>query len=73
MKPPASSSNAYESRRRAATLETRDDTLEMIAKRCGFGTSETLRRVFHRRVGVTPDSYRRRFRVVSSATAGDVA
>jgi transcriptional regulator GlxA family with amidase domain len=54
-------------------LETRDDTLEMIAKRCGFGTSETLRRVFLRRVGVTPDSYRRRFRVVSPATAGDVA
>jgi transcriptional regulator GlxA family with amidase domain len=54
-------------------LETSDDTLEVIARRCGFGTSETLRRVFLRRISVTPDSYRRRFRVVSSATTGDVA
>lgn len=45
-------------------LETTDDTLEVVARRCGFGTAETLRRVFHRRLGVAPDFYRRRFRVV---------
>jgi transcriptional regulator GlxA family with amidase domain len=45
-------------------LETTDDTLECIAVRCGLGTGETLRRVFQRRLNVTPDSYRRRFRVV---------
>jgi transcriptional regulator GlxA family with amidase domain len=44
-------------------LETTDDTLDVIATRCGFGTAETLRRSFHRRLGVAPDSYRRRFRV----------
>ena len=44
-------------------LETTDDTLDTIAARCGFGTAETLRRSFHRRLGVAPDSYRRRFRV----------
>ena len=44
-------------------LETTADTLEVIAARCGFGTAETLRRSFHRRLGVPPDAYRRRFKV----------
>jgi transcriptional regulator GlxA family with amidase domain len=43
-------------------LETTPDTLDVIATRCGFGTAETLRRTFQRRLNVTPDSYRRRFR-----------
>jgi transcriptional regulator GlxA family with amidase domain len=47
-------------------LETTDDTLERIAVRCGFGTGETLRRVFRRRLNVSPDSYRRSFRVIIS-------
>ena len=34
-----------------------------IAERCGFGTAETLRRTFQRRLDVAPDAYRRRFRV----------
>jgi len=42
-------------------LETTDETLDVIAAECGLGTGETLRRVFHRRLGVTPDAYRRRF------------
>jgi len=46
-------------------LETSHDTLDVIALRCGFGTAETLRRVFQRRMSVAPDSYRRRFRVVA--------
>ena len=46
-------------------LETTADTLEVIAARCGFGTAETLRRSFQRRLGVAPDGYRRRFRVVA--------
>ena len=44
-------------------LETTDDTLEAVAGRCGFGTAETLRRAFNRRLGVSPDAYRRRFGV----------
>jgi transcriptional regulator GlxA family with amidase domain len=47
-------------------LETTEDTLDVIARRCGFGTAETLRRVFQRRIGVAPDSYRRRFRVTTA-------
>ncbi len=43
-------------------LETTSDTLEVVASRCGFGSAETLRRTFQRRLNVTPDSYRRRFR-----------
>jgi transcriptional regulator GlxA family with amidase domain len=46
-------------------LESAGDTLDVIASRCGFGTAETMRRSFHRRLGVAPDSYRRRFRAVS--------
>ena len=42
-------------------LESTDDNLEVIAARCGFGTSETLRRAFHRRLRTSPDAYRRRF------------
>ncbi len=47
-------------------LETTDDTLDVVADRCGFGTAETLRRVFQRRLSVAPDFYRRRFRVVAN-------
>jgi transcriptional regulator GlxA family with amidase domain len=43
-------------------LETTNDTLDVIAARCGFGTAESLRRVTQRRLGVAPDAYRRRFR-----------
>jgi transcriptional regulator GlxA family with amidase domain len=46
-------------------LETTSDTLDRIAVRCGFGTAESLRRVTQRRLGVTPDAYRRRFRTIT--------
>lgn len=42
-------------------LEETDDTVVAIAGRCGFGTAETMRRNFVRRVGVSPDQYRRTF------------
>ena len=42
-------------------LETTGDTLDVVAARCGLGSAETLRRVFHRYLGVAPDAYRRRF------------
>ena len=47
-------------------LETTSDTLEAIAARCGFGSAETLRRAFRRRLDVTPDDYRRRFRTAGA-------
>jgi transcriptional regulator GlxA family with amidase domain len=42
-------------------LEQTDDTVMTIANRCGFGTAETMRRNFIRRVGVSPDQYRKAF------------
>jgi transcriptional regulator GlxA family with amidase domain len=48
-----------EAARRA--LEETGDTIEAIARRCGFGTGESLRRTFATRLGVTPDAYRQRF------------
>lgn len=49
-----------EAAQRALTLGS--DPVETIARRCGFGTAETMRRAFHRRAGVTPADYRDRFR-----------
>ena len=43
-------------------LETTGDTLDVVAERCGLGSAETLRRVFHRHLATSPDAYRRRFR-----------
>lgn len=42
-------------------LETAGDSVEQVALRCGFGTVETMRRVFRRRLGVSPGDYRERF------------
>lgn len=42
-------------------LEETDDTVLAIAARCGFGTAETMRRNFIRRIGVPPDQYRKMF------------
>jgi transcriptional regulator GlxA family with amidase domain len=42
-------------------LETTDLQLEQIARRSGFGTVETLRRAFGRRLRVSPSDYRERF------------
>ena len=43
-------------------LESGDLPVESVALRAGFGTVETLRRAFRRRVGVSPVDYRSRFR-----------
>lgn len=42
-------------------LESSADTVEVIARRCGFGTAETMRRTLARHIGVSPDAYRQRF------------
>jgi transcriptional regulator GlxA family with amidase domain len=46
-------------------LEEGADPVEVISARCGFGTPETMRRAFSRRVGVAPAAYRGRFRTVN--------
>ena len=42
-------------------LETTATPVATVAAQCGFGTVETLRRAFARRVGVSPGAYRERF------------
>jgi transcriptional regulator GlxA family with amidase domain len=42
-------------------LEGSHAPVETIATECGFGTVETMRRAFHRRLGVGPADYRSRF------------
>ncbi len=43
-------------------LEAGDLPVESVARLAGFGTVETMRRAFRRRVGVSPVDYRSRFR-----------
>lgn len=43
-------------------LERTNASVEQIAARCGMGTATTLRRHFHRAVGVSPTAYRSAFR-----------
>lgn len=61
MTPAAYVENARVERARIA-LESGDLPVEEIARLAGFGTVETLRRAFRRRVGVSPIDYRTRFR-----------
>ncbi|MFF9644588.1 GlxA family transcriptional regulator [Kitasatospora aureofaciens] len=48
-------------------LEDTDDGIEEIARSCGYGTPEAMRRAFVRSLAAPPAEYRRRFR---SAPAG---
>jgi transcriptional regulator GlxA family with amidase domain len=50
-------------------LEAGSQPIEIVARECGFGTVETLRRAFGRRLGVSPGEYRDRFRAALSSAA----
>lgn len=45
-------------------LEESDRGVDAVARECGFGSSETMRRSFLRALNVAPTDYRRRFRTV---------
>jgi transcriptional regulator GlxA family with amidase domain len=47
-------------RARTALQQTEAPT-ETIARLCGFGSAEVMRRAFQRRLGVPPTVYRERF------------
>ncbi len=51
-------------------LEDGNEPIASVAGACGFGTAETMRRVFLRALGVGPAEYRRRFQVRSFARPG---
>jgi transcriptional regulator GlxA family with amidase domain len=59
---PAAYVEAARVERARIALETGDLPVEAIARQAGFGTVETMRRAFRRRVGVSPIDYRDRFR-----------
>jgi transcriptional regulator GlxA family with amidase domain len=42
-------------------LEDTGDGIEQIARSCGYGTPEAMRRAFVRTLGVSPAGYRHRF------------
>ena len=48
-------------------LETTGLPVDGVARAAGFGTAETMRRAFARRVGASPTEYRDRFRPAHSA------
>jgi len=52
---------------RRALEETRA-SIEQVAHRCGFGTAEHMRRAFQRRLRVSPQDYRDRFRAPAAAS-----
>ena len=43
-------------------LETTDDSIELVAQRCGFGSAASLRQHFVRAVSASPQAYRHTFR-----------
>jgi transcriptional regulator GlxA family with amidase domain len=43
-------------------LEESETPLQRVASRCGFGSPDTMRRAFLRRIGAGPSDYRDRFR-----------
>jgi transcriptional regulator GlxA family with amidase domain len=58
---PAAYVEAVRVERARQALESSPEPVEALARRCGFGTPETMRRAFARRVGVSPSDYRDRF------------
>ncbi|WP_214412042.1 GlxA family transcriptional regulator [Sphaerisporangium fuscum] len=48
-----------------ALLETSAEPVASIARRCGLGSDETMRRTFLKVLGTTPTAYRQRFRSIS--------
>lgn len=49
--------------RARSMLETNGDSLELVARRCGFAGAEVMRRAFQRRISTSPREYRQRFRM----------
>ena len=59
---PAAYVRRLRTERARSELEAGDLPIEAIARGCGFGTIEAMRRAFHDTLGVGPAAYRARFR-----------
>ena len=59
---PAAYVEAVRVERAQRELEATRAPIDAIARHCGFGTPETMRRAFHRRLGLGPTDYRARFK-----------
>jgi len=59
---PAAYVEAVRVERAQRELEGTGVPIASVAHRCGFGSAETMRRAFHRRMGLGPVEYRARFR-----------
>jgi transcriptional regulator GlxA family with amidase domain len=59
---PAAYVEAARVERAALELQAPGATIDAVARRCGFGTADTMRRAFRRRLGVSPGEWRERFR-----------
>ncbi|MDI2129056.1 GlxA family transcriptional regulator [Yinghuangia seranimata] len=57
----------------AQALLASGDTVTGAARRSGFGSDESMRRAFARRLGVTPSAYRTRFRTTTGSPTGEEA
>ena len=64
---PAAFVEAARVERARIALESADAPVEAVARGAGFGTVETMRRAFRRRLGVAPADYRSRFRSRAAA------
>lgn len=53
-----------------ALLESGDSAIPDVAGTCGFGSQETMRQAFRRVLGVTPSTYRHRFRLSKQRPTG---
>jgi transcriptional regulator GlxA family with amidase domain len=51
-------------------LAAEDHSQEAIARRAGFGGADTMRRTFRRNLGISPGTYRSRFRTTGIDPAG---
>jgi transcriptional regulator GlxA family with amidase domain len=58
---PAAYVEALRIARARLALEPTQTPVEAVARQCGFGTVDTLRRAFARRLGVSPAASRSRF------------